>query len=124
MPHYTTCKSDKLKVSSGHCPAGNGFVISGREKGKEEKKIPFCGKWEKKNCIPWFGKFKEKNILPIFWKVNREKWTVSCCSGNKKRKYAIYQSFLSKGSLQIRIDGNIPSRAYFWSSGKKEVIRV
>ena len=42
---------------AGHCPAGNGFVILGREKGKE-KKIPVGWevKREKEKKIPLFGK--------------------------------------------------------------------
>ena len=31
-------------VLKDHCPAGNGFVTLGREKGKEKKKFPLGGK--------------------------------------------------------------------------------
>lgn len=59
-----------------HCPAGNGFVISGRK--KEEKKILLCGKWKLKqqlivsHCL---GGEKKKIKFPLFvgkWKIKQK----------------------------------------------------
>ena len=60
---------------TNQCWTGNGFVIVGSEKGKEDK-IPI--RWEDKRELVnfshcWGSEKREKNISPTCWEVKRDK---------------------------------------------------